>query len=117
MILAPGMLEARIEEARHGLAETGTFLSPVPAYGNGCWKRGLTLWQLFALIYGPFRTQRLAAPLSSDSQNAAAFFIFKPFKKIFEVLSLAIHILKAEQKTLAWPSAKMKLPATKQSIF
>ena len=70
MLLALGMLEARIEEARHRLAETGTFLSPVPAYRNGCWKRGLTLCQLFALIYGPFRTQRLAAPLSSAAKQA-----------------------------------------------
>lgn len=49
--------------------------------GNGCWKHGLTLWQLFAQIYGPFRTQRLTAPLGSNSQNAAAFDVFKTFKK------------------------------------
>lgn len=51
-----------------------------PACGKGCWKRGLTPWQLLPVIYGPFRTQQtLAAPTQLQLPHAAALLVLKAF--------------------------------------
>lgn len=68
---------------------------------NGCWKRGLAPWQLLPGIYGPFRAQAVTGwPHSAPTPTRSSVFFFQGiFKIVFEVLPLAAHILKVEQKT------------------